>query len=319
VMTLVLYRVYLSEEAGGVLNREGYAAYGILAAIVISLSMFVSALGTHKEIPRLTQPAARPVTLASTMREIRITLTNRSLLVVLLSGLLGGIGSGLSGSLSQFFYLELWQLSAVELSNLAIAQFVATLAAVGLAPVLSRRFGKKNFMMVLFAVGTVAQVLPMGLKVIGVMPPNSSPWLFPILFLDSLLATTLIVMGYIIVSSMVADVVEDVAVETGVRSEGLLFAANGLLPKFTAGIGVFLSGVLLTRVDFPIDAGQGEVSYEIMRSLVVAYLPVTLLLGAVSLGVLSFYRIDRSRHEQNLERLDEVVHLEHVGDSDDGR
>lgn len=319
LMTLVLYRVYLSEEAGGILNRQGYAAYGILAAIVISASMLVSALGTHKEIPRLTQPARRPVTLESTMRELKITLTNRSLLVILASGVLGGIGGGLSSSLSQFFYLELWGLSAKDISNLAIAHFLASLTAVGLAPVLSVRFGKKMFMIVLFGVGTLVQLLPMGLRLVDLMPANSSPFLFPILLVDALISHAMIIMGYIIAASMVADVVEDVAVETGVRSEGLLFSVNGLMPKFTAGFGVFLSGVLLTQVAFPIDAPQGTVGYEVMRNLVIAYLPVNLVLGVLAIGVLSFYQIDKQRHEKNLERLKATLHLEKVAGEADER
>ena len=36
------------------------------------------------------------------------------------------------------------------------------------------------------------------------------------------------------------------AVKTGRRAEGLLFATQGLLPKFTAGIGAFLAGALVS-------------------------------------------------------------------------
>ena len=50
---------------------------------------------------------------------------------------------------------------------------------------------------------------------------------------------------------MIADVVEDSAVKTGVRSEGLLFAANGLLPKFTTGIGILVGNMMLEFVHFP--------------------------------------------------------------------
>ena len=114
-----------------------------------------------------------------------------------------------------------------------------------------------------------------------------------------------VVLG-IIVSSMVADVVEDAAVKTGVRSEGLLFAANGLLPKFTAGIGVFLSGLLLTAVAFPTDAAAGAVPPDIMRRLAMITLPVTFAMNALSIAVLTFYRIDQQTHEHNLAALGET-------------
>jgi Na+/melibiose symporter-like transporter len=93
-------------------------------------------------------------------------------------------------------------------------------------------------------------------------------------------------------------------VKTGVRSEGLLFAANGLLPKFTAGIGVFLAGLLLTLVAFPTDAAAGAVAPETMRRLALIVLPVTFGMNMLSILVLVFYRIDQETHERNVAALE---------------
>ena len=139
------------------------------------------------------------------------------------------------------------------------------------------------------------------------MPPNSSPWVLTILLADTFVATMLGVAGYILISSMVADVVEDVAVSTGQRSEGLLFAANGLLPKFTAGIGVFVAGMLLTLVAFPAGAAQGGVDPEIMRRLALIYLPFATGMTALAIAVLVFYRIDETTHTRNLETLEDAA------------
>jgi Na+/melibiose symporter-like transporter len=139
------------------------------------------------------------------------------------------------------------------------------------------------------------------------MVMNGSPWLTPILIADGMVTSTVSVVGYILVGSMMADVVEDVAVKTGVRSEGLLFATNGLLPKFTGGIGAFIAGVLLTLVHFPPHALKGSVSPELMRHLAMIYLPVTAFFSIVSIAVLGFYKIDRTTHERNLESLREAA------------
>ena len=58
------------------------------------------------------------------------------------------------------------------------------------------------------------------LKLLNLMPPDGSPWLFAILLTDAFITITLVITGLIIISSMLADVVEDAAVKTGVRSEG---------------------------------------------------------------------------------------------------
>lgn len=306
-MNVVLYQVYLSPENGGVLNRAAYAEYGLLAAAVMAVSILVSATGTHHHIPRLSRPPVRPMTLRQTVSEVVVTLSNRSLVVVMLSGLCSGVASGMTAALSQYFYLELWGLSAAQISYLSIAGALASITAVAIAGPVSRLMGKKKAMLSLFSVYLLTSILPIGLKLLGLMPPNTSPLVFWILMADIFIYTTLVIAGLIIVSSMIADVVEDAAVKTGVRSEGLLFAANGLLPKFTAGIGVFMAGILLTLVAFPTDVAMGQVDPEIMRRLATIYLPVMAGMTALSIAVLGFYRIDEAGHARNLAALSDAA------------
>ncbi|WP_309643737.1 MFS transporter [Phenylobacterium sp.] len=306
-MNVVLYQVYLSPAAGGVLNRAAYAQYGVLAASLMAVSILVSALGTHRQIPRLSRPAVRDISFGKAVKEVIGTLSNRSLVVVMLSGLCSGVGTGMSYALSQYFYLELWGLSAAQISYLAIAGALASICAVALAGPASKVLGKKRAMLTLFSAYLVTSLLPLTLKLLGLMPPNSSPAVFWILIVDNFIYTTLVIAGLIIISSMIADVVEDAAVKTGVRSEGLLFAANGLLPKFTAGIGVFMAGLLLTLVAFPTNAAQGSVDPAIMMRLVSIYLPVIAVMNTLSVIVLAFYHIDQDTHEQNLATLREAA------------
>lgn len=302
-MNVVLYQVFLSPQNGGILNREAYGQYGVLAAAVMAASILVSAIGTHRHVPRLAAPPEGKTELRQLLREIAGTLSNRSLVVVMASGLCSGVASGMTNALSQYFYIEFWGLTAAHISYLALAAVLSSVAGVAIVNPTSRAFGKKAAMIGLFSVATVTAALPILLRLLGLMPPNGSPWVFAILWGDALLATTLAISGFIIISSMVADIVEDAAVKTGVRSEGLLFAANGLLPKFTAGIGVFLSGLLLTAVAFPTDAAAGAVPAEVMRKLALITLPVTFAMNALSIAVLVFYRIDQETHERNLAAL----------------
>lgn len=302
-MNVVLYQFFLSPENGGILNREAYGHYGLLAGLVMAASILVSSIGTHHHIPRLATPPDRQASLRQLLGEIGGTLSNRSLLVVMLSGLCSGVATGMTNALSQYFYIELWGLTAKHISYLALAAVLASVSGVAIVGPTSRAFGKKRAMLGLFAVSTVTSALPILLRLLGVMPANGAPWLFPILWADIFLATTLAISGFIIISSMIADVVEDAAVATGVRSEGLLFAANGLLPKLTAGIGVFLSGVLLTVVAFPTGAAAGSVPPEIMRRLALIYLPISFTMNALSIAVLTFYKIDQATHERNVAAL----------------
>jgi hypothetical protein len=307
VMNIALYQVFLSPANGGMLNRTGYAHYGILAAAVMALSILISAVGTHNRIPYLSKPEARTVPLSQVWREISATVTNPSLVVIMLSGFCSGVAGGMGTALSQYFYIELWGLNGTSVSFLAMAGVAASVTGVALAGPAARRFGKKAAMISLFGISVVADALPQGLRLLGLMPPNSSPWVLRILLMDGFFSATLAIAGYIIITSMIADVVEDAAVQTGVRSEGLLMAANGLLPKFTSGFGVFLAGLLITTAHFPTHAAAGTVAPEIMRHMSLLYLPFATGMKVLSVLVLLFYRIDKSRHEHNLATLAEAA------------
>jgi Na+/melibiose symporter-like transporter len=88
------------------------------------------------------------------------------------------------------------------------------------------------------------------------------------------LTTTLGLTGFILVTSMMADVVEDAAVSTGQRSEGLLFAATGLISKCVTGVGTFMSGLILAWVSFPQHVIRGQVDPAILDHLGMVYVPM---------------------------------------------
>ncbi|HYR80339.1 MAG TPA: MFS transporter, partial [Candidatus Dormibacteraeota bacterium] len=139
---------------------------------------------------------------------------------------------------------------------------------------------------------------------------NGTGALFAIVFVFYFIAAVLGLSGFIIVSSMMADVVEDAAVTTGQRSEGLLFAANGLISKCVTGVGTFFSGLILGWVSFPQHATPGQVDPAILHHLGMVFVPIVAIFSAISIAVLMFYDIDRSTHQKNLEQL------ESAGESD---
>jgi Na+/melibiose symporter-like transporter len=313
VVQILLYVVYLRQDADnplGVLNRDRYAQFGTMAAAVMFVCILVSSAATHSRIPYLHRPMERKASIGQTAREVASVFSNPALLVLMGANILGGSGLGITVALSNYFYLHLWGLKPQMIGPLASGGLLASVIGVFLAPYLSRRFGKKQAMLGLLGFSVFAGLLPISGRLLGIMPPNGSNLLYGLLFGDVVLAAAVGLMGLVILTSMVADVVEDQQVKTGVRSEGVLFAANGLVPKFTTGLGAFIAGSLISLVGFPVQAQPGTVDPDIVRQLALFYIPCVILLNGGSVVVLSFYKIDRETHERNVARLRDAAAAE---------
>jgi len=308
VVTVVLNTVYLRKDAAHPLGQNdpaAYANFGLLAAAICFVSIVASAMATQRFIPFLKAPEMRRQPMAETVREIFAILTNRSLLAVMGSGLLSGVAMGVNNSLQNFMNFYFWGLTPQVVGWITASAVLATIAGVVAAPFLARALDKKRTMIAVFLVSIFAGVVPVTLRLLGLMPANGSPLIPLILAGDLFVWGALALIGAVIISSMIADVVEDSAVKTGVRSEGLLFAANGLIPKITGGVGAVIGNMMLEVVHFPVGALRGveAVDPAIMRNLALISLPTGAILNLLSLAVLAFYRIDKNSHEANLETL----------------
>jgi Na+/melibiose symporter-like transporter len=306
LMLVLLNVVFLRHDANhplGVLNRNGYSAWGSIAAVAILVSILVSARSTHHLIPTLITPERRPLSLSTVLGEVGATLRNPSLLALMASGLVASIASGIGAAIDPYMTLYFRglppQVAGMMLFAYAPALYIGALSA---RPV-AIRFGKKPALIGLACASLVVALTPISLRLVGAMPANGSPWLIAILVLDNFLGVGLNAMVVIIVASMFADLAEDNAVKTGLRAEGLLFALNGLIPKISVGAGAFGGSALIAFVRFPAHAQQGMVAQSVLNALGLAYLPVAVVLSILSIAFIVFYRIDQVTHSRNIASL----------------
>ena len=320
-MSVLALQVFLRKDAThplGLLNRAGYRETALAAGIVIFLSIMISCLGTHRFIAGLVHAPRVRTTWAEKLKEISGTLTNRSFLALTISGIVGAISTGLRQGLDFYISAYFFELTPAQMSYLAAAALLAAFAGVGLAPAIARRFGKKPAMIGVFFASLFASIAPIAMRLLGLLPPNGTGALFAIVFGFQFIAATLGLSGFIIVSSMMADVVEDAAVSTGQRSEGLLFAANGLISKCVTGVGTFFSGLILAWVSFPQHATPGQVDPAVLRHLGTVFVPIVATFSAISIAVLMLYNIDRSTHQRNIEQLKSADERGSVADIEAG-
>jgi Na+/melibiose symporter-like transporter len=307
ILYIVTLKVFLQPEPGyptGLLNPNGWWRYAVTASVIMGLSILVSAAGTHSRIPTFRKPADRPRrSLAAVVREMRQTLGHGSFLALMGYGVIKFTGTGVVSALALYFASYWWKLTSGQIAFLALDGLIGSLLALPLAPRLSRLLGKKRAAILLLAFTVLLGLLPFGLRLAGWFPANGSPALAPTLLAIQTLYWTCGVVSLIMISAMLSDVIEDSAVKTGRRSEGLFFAANSIVQKCVSGLGVFVSGVLLSVVAFPKGADPATVDPSVVTHLVLVYAPTLVVLYSVGMACLLGYRISRAQHADNVKTL----------------
>lgn len=303
-MAVLNYLVFLPEEKGGLEYVAGWSNYGLTASIVILVSIYVSALGTHRHIPQMRQPPVRArFSLVQSMHELKETLSNRSFLALFSSALLQAVAAGVSTTLSIYFLRHFWELTSEQIGYLNLPLFFSAFAALLIAPRLSRWLGKKRGGLLVLAAAFAMAPMPYILRVLGLLPENGTESLFWVLMAFNTIEVMLIVTSSSLIAAMIADLVEESELKTGRRSEGIFFAANSFAQKAVNGLGVVVAGQILAYTQFPTQAKLGEIPKETLLELVYIYVPTLLVFYLLALAVLSFYRINREDHNENLRRL----------------
>jgi GPH family glycoside/pentoside/hexuronide:cation symporter len=303
-MAVLAFLVFLPQSEGGVRYQAGYETFGLVAACIMVAAILTSAIGTHRHIPNLRKPPEHDgFGLARAANELKETLSNHNFLVLFVSAIFSAMAAGISTSLNIYFNTYFWGLTSEQIGVLNLPLFLSAAVALFVAPQLSIRIGKKYAGIGVAAVAFFGAPLPVALRLLGLFPANGTDSLFYTLLVFTAVEVTLIIVASILISSMVADIVEDSELTTGRRSEGVFFAARSFAQKAVHGIGTLSATMILTAVEFPLDARPGEVPDDIVRSLGLVFVPVLMVVYLFALVLLTGYRISRESHGQNLRRL----------------
>ncbi len=296
----------------GQLNPVGYLHYGLIAALVMTATIFISSLGTHRNIKYFRVVPARPFAPLQMLKDMASSLSNRSFVVLTGAALCGTVAIGVAATLTIYFATYFWDLTSAQIALFQFTGLLSVIVAVLAATPLSRRFGKRELGIALFIIYIFTASLPIALRLVGFFPANGSPLLLPLLLLDRMVSDTLGFVVLIMFSSMLADVVEDNELKTGRRSEGLFFAAQSFVTKAISGAGAFIGGLMLAAVHFPDKADPATLDPHIMRDLAYIYMPLLIVMFTLGMILMSRYRITRTSHSDNLRKLEEAAELAHT-------
>lgn len=304
---ILLFRYLLvpTEEIPiGVFNVEGWRTYGLVSAICIFSAVAICAGGTHSHIPRLkAPPPSRKLTLGRIFSEIFETISNPSFRALFIATLCGLIATGISATLNQYINTIFWEFDNTQIANLTMGVYVSAVLALIIAPIVGKTFGKKRGAMTIGALAFTIAPLPVFLRLFGLLPPNGSDELFLFVISITIFDLSLIIATQMLLGSMVADIVEDSELQTGRRSEGIFFAGISFIRKLSQGAGVITASMVLAVAGLSQGGGVEAATPEEIRMLGWGYGLSLVTAWTLMLICISFYRISRESHAENLEKL----------------
>jgi glycoside/pentoside/hexuronide:cation symporter, GPH family len=290
--------------SNGLFNIDGYGKMGLASSIVIFAAIMTSALGTHSFIPKLKAPPPKTkMSITRIYREIFETLWNRSFGALFAAALFGAIGAGIAMGLSHYINSFFWGFSTVQLGQISGSVVVSAIIGLVLSPIISIKLGKKRSAIIVGVLAFTLLPATMVLRLLGLMPENGDPLLFPMILVITIVDVGLVITYQILSTSMIADLVEESELRTGRRSEGVFFATMTFVKKFVQGFGVVMATTILTLVQFPVGVAPGSVSEEILFRLGALYVPTVITVWMMMIICISYYEVDRDKHKANLAAL----------------
>ncbi|MBU2604727.1 MAG: MFS transporter [Alphaproteobacteria bacterium] len=224
------------------------------------------------------------------------TLFDRTNAPILVGSIFGSMGGGVNAALTIYIQTHLRELTADKIALLAASGLLGVALAFVIVLPVSKVFGKKRTTLALYAVTLLGVVAPVILRLLGLFPDNGSPVLVPLLFVFMTVVAMAVVTASILVASMVSDVTDQILLKTGRQSEGMILSATTFVGKAVSGMGVLVSGLILTLVSFPEGAKPGAVDIAVVHSLAFWFALATLVFTSMALVIMSFYPVSEDDH-----------------------
>lgn len=303
---LLAYTVFLKATPTSPYDPKGFPAFAAFGAAIIVLTTVTSALGTERAAIA-AQPeagAVKVVRIRDLVREIRRALESPNYRAAVFGGLFGAVNYGVVENMGNYMNLFFWGFKAQELAVFIAVIATASLTVLAAAPALANRFGKGRVAVATAAVTAVLTPLLVVLKLAGMLPQSGSPALLRVLTVAVFIGYSSLILAFVMIGAMIADVTDEHDLRTGVRQEGLLYSALTLITKAASGLGPLVAGIVLHLTGFPENARPGTVAPDTVRHLGMFVAAVTFVLGIVTAVLYRRYRITRLDHDSIVRKLE---------------
>ena len=291
-------------------NGAGYQLLAFWGGLGIFVSTVITTIGTHSRIPYLHVPPERSFQIKTFFREAKETLSNRSWIVLFASGCVYSLVVGTDTGAGTYYNTYFWEWKPYQISTFAAWNAASVVFIALFAPRIAVGRSKKKIAVGIFLTSIVVGPLPMVLRLLEpilgmqLFPTNGSDLIWWILLIHSCALVSIGSLGFIFITSMAMEIVEDVERTTGRREEGLLGTVSSMIQKLIGAGGVLIAGLILAWAGFD-DPGVTEEmkSGPLIDRFATIHIAIGFFLPIISTLLILKYDIDRKGHLDNVNDL----------------
>ncbi len=290
-------------EGDGRLLRDNYWAYAWMSAFLVVVAISITVWFTRRSIPHLPVPGERRrLRLLDPLRDVRDALRNRNFRQLFGALVFFGSISGVTVTLGYYANTYFWEFSSQQIALIMSSSIVGVGVGFAVLRPLVTRFEKRTILLGATFLLIGNGIWWIGGRLVGVLPPNGDPLLLPLAIANTVILSGAVMVVQTMGASVVADMVDEHEVETGLRRDGVFFAAMGFSLKIPTGFGQLAGGILIDAVGLQTGLQPGEVPADVLWKLGLVAGPLASLCFLAPTVFISRYRLDRARHSE-LQRI----------------
>ena len=296
---------FFAGEKIGQLYQESYTPIAIFSMVLISLCILSSAYFTKDRIPYLKQPSRNEsqVKIIDLFKDIIGAISNRNYARLLAGLFFLSMLIGTHETLAIYMGTFFWELSPLQIGWLIINNIIGYAFGFIATAKLHQRFDKP-IVIVASVIGlTIFWSASANIALLGFAPERGS-WeiVFMIIFLGSIASASGSIL-HISVMSALADIADEHELNTGIRQEGVFYAARAFFSKTSNGIGHVIAGVALDFIAFPANAVPGKIPEETLFNLGLIDGPFAMIWGLIAVFFYARYKITKESHAEIQKKL----------------
>ncbi|MGH6787653.1 MAG: MFS transporter [Novosphingobium sp.] len=286
-----------AEFPNGALDPTNYPAYALWVAIAMFVLRAYSAWSTRGRIPYLSQAKSSTpkFSFREFWRDIVRALGNRNYVILLFALLFFALMTGVRNGLYMYKMTYFWLMTNDDIAWFFIGSLFGYVFAAVVVKRLHIRLDKRWTGALACLVYTVGPAIPVALGYLGVLAPDT-PYLLAMLIAFSVLQHAPYSILTTTIRSAVADIADEIELKTGLRQEGVLFAARTFFQRVDTALGTFLAGWALVFISFPKGAVPGQVAPDVVYGIALVFLLATVP-GLISALFYGLVRVTRESYD----------------------